>query len=367
MLLPVIFVGALAHTAAARQVPAVTGVPAVLPGTPIPPPPAPSIIAWTVGIPAAPNVSPILTAKIVVAGYLPGIVAGFDRADGRQVWTVELTPEQPLVTDGSFVFVAAAGAVHAVQLSDGRIAWSSPSGALTAPMVVKEGWLVAATGGKLTARRTTDGTPVWTVDAAAQREAAAITGDVLFVPQTDRRLVARNLLSGQVIWERRFGGQPEEPLAIGNRLYVGASDKMFYCVDAASGEIEWPVRVGATIRGRAASDGERVYFVALDNLIRALDRINGAVRWHKGVPFRPWAGPIVANGSVFIAGPGAELRVLTAATGAPGTSVRFPGQLALNPGVLQTEEGAIFAAVTGSLAEAWKLSLTLPIGPAQSR
>lgn len=361
MLFTMMFVGTLAHAATARQVPAVTGAPAVLPGTPILPPPAPSTFAWTVGIPAAPNVSPIVTAKMVVAGYLPGIVAGFDRADGRAVWTVELTPDQPLVADGTFVFVAAAAAIHAAHLSDGTIAWSSPSGTPTAPMVVKEGWLIAATEGKLTARRTADGSPVWTVDSTAQREAAAIAGDVLFVPLADGRLVARNLLTGQILWSRQLGGRPEEPLVLGDQVFVGASDKVFYCLDAASGEIEWPIRVGATIRGQASSDGQRVYFAALDNLIRAIDRVSGAVRWHKGVPFRPLAGPMVAGGSVFVAGPGNELRSFIGSNGASAGTITLPGRLALPPGFLETAEGAVLTVVTGGLEESWKLSVTVPM------
>jgi outer membrane protein assembly factor BamB len=235
---------------------------------------------------------------------------------------------------------------------------------LSAPMVVKDGWLLAATDGKLTARRTGDGSPVWTVDAAAQRERAAISGDVLFVPMVDGRLAARNLLTGQVLWELRFGGQPEEPLVLGDDLFVGAADKRFYRVDVASGEIEWTARVGATIRGRASSDGERVYFAALDNLIRAFDRVSGAERWRKGVPFRPLGGPMVAGGSVFVAGPGSEIRVLVGSTGATAGTLTFPGRMPLMPGFLEAADGAVLAAVTGGLEESWKLSVTLPAATA---
>jgi outer membrane protein assembly factor BamB len=361
------FLVLLAHVAGAQQMPAPTGPPAVLPGTPLAPPPAPSLIAWTVDLPAAPAVSPIITAEAVIASHLPGFVAALSREDGRQRWRTELAPEWPLVTDGAFVFVASGGAVHALRLEDGKIAWRAATGALTAPMVAREGWLLASTQGKLTALRAADGSSVWSVESALQRNAAAISGNVLFVPYADGRLVARDLASGSIRWERRFGGEPGEPFVLGEDIFLGVTDKHFYCLEVASGEDRWRKRVGATVRGRAAADAERVYFAALDNMVHALDRGQGAVRWHKGVPFRPWSGPVAASGAVFIAGPGSELRVLIAATGATGTSVAFPGQLALNPGFLETKEGAIFAAVTGSLEEAWKLSLTLPIAAAGLR
>lgn len=357
----------LAPVAGAQQVPPAAGLPTALPGTPLSPPPAPSLLAWTVDLPASPVVSPIITADDVIASYLPGIVAAYSREDGRPRWRAELAPEGPLVSDGTLVFVPSGGAVHALRLADGTVAWRSDTGALTAPMVAREGWLLAATEGTLTALRAADGSRVWNVESASQREAAAISGNVLFVPYTDGRVIARDLASGAVRWERRFGGSPGEPFVFGDDVFVGVTDKSFYCLDAGTGEIDWPKRVGATIRGRASSDGERVYFAALDNMVWALDRGQGAVRWHKGVPFRPWSGPVVAGGAVFIAGPGSELRVLIAATGATGTSVAFPGQLALSPGFLETKEGAVFAAVTGSLEETWKLSLTLPIAAGKPR
>ena len=285
----------LATVSAAQEIPAPVGMPAALPGTPLPPPPMPSLIAWSVELPAAPAVSPIITADAVIASYLPGFIAAFGRDNGRERWRTDLAAEGPLVSDGTFVFVASAGAVHALRLEDGKLAWRSATGKLTAPMVAREGWLLAATDGKLTALRAADGSRVWDVASGLQREAAAISGDVLFVPYTDGRLIARDLASGAVKWERRFGGSPGAPFIYGNHLFVGVTDKFFYCLDAATGETRWSKRVGATIRGRTAADAERVYFAALDNMVWALDRGHGAVRWHKGVPFRPWSGPVVAG------------------------------------------------------------------------
>jgi outer membrane protein assembly factor BamB len=356
-----VFLILLANVVGGQQIPAPLGMPEQLPGTPLPPPPMPSLLAWTIDLPAAPSFSPIITADAVIASYLPGFIAAFSRDDGRERWRVQLTAEGPLASDGTFVFVASEGTVHALRLEDGLPAWRSATGALTAPMVAREGWLLAATQGKLTALRAADGSRVWTVEAGLQREAAAISGNVLFVPYADGRLIARDLTSGAVKWQRTFGGVPNEPFVYGEDIFLGVTNKHFYSLDAVSGEDRWRSRIGATVRGRAAADAERVYFAALDNMVHARDRRTGSVRWHKGVPYRPWSGPVVAGNSVFIAGPGSELRVFVAATGAPATSIAFPGQLALSPGFLETTEGAVFAAVTGSLEETWKLSLTLPI------
>ena len=348
--------------APAQELTAVVGAPSPLPGTPVSVTYAAPTIAWTVAIPAAPIVSPIITADRVIAAHLPGIVAGYSREDGRELWRVELIPEGALATDDTLVFVPAGEAIHALRTSDGAVAWRSPSAPVTAPLVVKEGWLIVATPGRLSGRRAADGSVVWTVDALMRPLGAAISGNVLFVAATGARLVARDLADGRLIWERPLGGDPGTPLVVGDEVFVGASDKRFYCVDALTGEMEWPARrVGATIRGTPVSDGYRIFFAALDNQVHALDRSDGAIRWAKGVPFRPTTGPYTAGGSVFVVGPGAELRVLNATNGADLGTIALPNRQALPPGFLAEESGAVFAAVTGSLAESWNLTLTFPI------
>jgi outer membrane protein assembly factor BamB len=355
----VILSGLFLQAGSGQELP-VAGMPAQLPGTPLPLPKAAPTIRWTVAVPAAPIASPIVTGEVVIVAYLPGILAGHHRDDGRLLWRAELNPEQPPATDGTLLFVSADDQIHALGASDGAVAWRVPAVPLTAPLLVKDGWLIAASAGKLTARRTTNGSIVWTVDAGVQRELGAISGDVLFVPQADGRVVARDLANGQVRWERRLGGAPGEPLVIGDDVFVGATDKIFYCLDAGSGEDDWKIRVGAAIRGRASSEGERVFFAALDNMVRAVDRGNGGGKWQKGVPFRPLGGPVTAAGSVFIAGPETISRLL-AASGDRGASITFPHRMALGPGFAQTEGGIVFAAITGGLEESWKLSLTSPI------
>lgn len=341
--------------------PPVEGAPATLPGTTVDMAPPPPTLAWTVPIPAAPIVSPLVTADRVILAHLPGIVTAFDRTDGRELWHMDVSPEQPLATDGTLLFVHAAAALHAVRTSDGTLAWRVPSGKLTAPLVVKDGWIVGPGEGTLTARRANDGSVVWTVEAPAQHEPAAISGDLLFVPSEGGHLVARSLLNGQMNWDSQLGGDANEPFVVGDDVFVGAADKRFYCVDARTGDIEWTVRVGAAVRGRAATDGDRIFFAAFDNLVQARDRANGAERWHAGVPFRPVLGPVVAAGSIFVAGPGTELRRLSASDGRAAGTIALPGRQALAPGYAASGAGVVFAAVTGNLQESWNLSLTMPM------
>lgn len=317
-------------------------------------------------IPAAPSTPPVIFGERVFISTLPGLISAHDLKNGQEVWRASLGPDQPIVVNGERLYVAANETVQALQASDRAVAWRAPTGKLTAPLIVKDGWVIATSATGMVALRESDGTVVWQRAPTPQRERGAIDGNTLFVPLANGRLQAVNLADGATLWERRFAGSPAEPLVVGDRVYVGASDKQFYCVKTSSGDVDWKMRVGAEIRGRAATDGERVFFVALDNLVRAVDRGSGAQRWQKGVPFRPFAGPSVSGTSVFIAGPTTDVRMFRARDGSEAGTIPFPEALVVAPAVgsaAATE--VVVAGVTGGLNEAWKLWLASPVPPKQ--
>lgn len=299
---------------------------------------------------------------------LPGIVSVHDIKDGKELWREPINPEQPIVVEGPHLFIASGEAVQALTVADRAVVWRRSTGTITAPLVVKEGWVVAASETRMTALRASDGSVVWERDTTAlQKERAAIDGNTLFVPLANGRLQAVDLANGKVRWESPLGGSPAEPLVVGGRIYVGATDKYFYCFNAANGRPEWRFKVGSSIRGRASTDGERVFYAGLDNLIRAVSRRNGSQRWQQGVPFRPFAGPPVAGGSLFVAGPLPYLLMLNTVNGAEIGKISFPEPLVTEPAVGTLANGeVVVAAVTGGLNESWKLILASPVAPKPS-
>lgn len=309
----------------------------------------------------------MISGERVFLSSLPGLVSAHDIKDGRELWREPVNPDQPIVVDGERVFIAASEAVQALQVADRAVAWRAPTGTLTAPLVVKDGWVIATSATRMLALRESDGTVVWQRETTPQRDRGTIDGNTLFVPLASGRLQAVDLTKGVTRWERRFGGSPAEPLVVGDRLYVGATDKYFYCVKTSTGEVDWKIRVGAEIRGRASTDGKRVFFAGLDNLVRAVSRGSGAQRWQHGLPFRPFAGLAVSGASVFIAGPTTDIRVLHVATGTEAAKIPFPEPLVIAPAIGTAPGGdVVVAGVTGGLNESWKLWLASPAAPAKA-
>jgi outer membrane protein assembly factor BamB len=161
-----------------------------------------------------------------------------------------------------------------------------------------------------------DGTRRWQV-AAGDGAAGplAVADSTIFVGLADGRIVALAAADGARRWEQRLGGRPTGLAWAPDRLYAGALDNFFYCLDARNGRIRWRWRTGADVVGNAVVDARNVYFVSLDNLVRALDRDSGVQRWKKPLAARPVVGPALVGDTLLVSGLSPELRGLKAASG----------------------------------------------------
>jgi outer membrane protein assembly factor BamB len=244
--------------------------------------------------------------------------------------------------------------------------WRAPSGAVTAPLVAQNGWLIVASANGLTAFRAEDGTKVWSRDTGAQRLRATIEGDNLYAPLDDGRLLALDLRTGAERWTKHLAGARfSEVLAFSDRVYVGSTDKYFYCFDADDGAWEWHSRLGAVLRGRPVAEGTHLFVTSVDNTLRAYDRNSGALLWHPNVPFRP-AAPVVIGSAVVVPGNSAELLAFEAATGRPAGQIKLEETLVMPPAFGTSGTAVVMAAFTGSINGQWKLVLTAPPAPPPS-
>ena len=330
------------------------------PAKPAPVPELPKLppgIRWTVPLSAPPSAPPVIAGNRVFVAALPGQVSAYTLTAGQELWTRSLTPEQPVAPDGERVFIAAGEAVHALNAEDGALLWRRPTGTLTAPLLAKDGWVIAASASKLYALRATDGEVIWSVDQTLQRQRAAISGDLLFVPLASGSVRALDLSTGTTRWDWLVAGAPAEPLVVGDRLYLGATDKRFYCIKISNGEEDWKWEVGAEVRAKAASDGDRVFYLGLDNLVHAIGRSGGRQRWQQGVRFRPFEGPVVMGPAIVLAGPTPDVVLLNVQTGKEAGKISFPGRLELAPAVGTHQDAIVVAGFTGALTANWKMWL----------
>jgi outer membrane protein assembly factor BamB len=327
-----------------------------------PPPRLPLAPLWSVDIGSAVAVGPVSDGDHVYLALKTAHLAARAVADGREIWKKEKNVTAPLAAAGGFVFVSAGDAVEALRGSDGASAWIVPRVKVVAPLLARDGWLIAVTDTEVLAIRSSDGHVVWRHAAGGVRQAPAIDGDRVYVGANDGRVLALELQTGAVGWERFVPGGVTTIAAHLGLVYVGTGSKHFYCLDAHKGAVKWPMRVGANPIGRIAVDGERVYFSALDNVIRGLDRKTGNQRWQTGLPHRAAAGVVALGHVVFVPITGTVLVMLYDHDGRRSGNIPVPDEIDALPDFRETAAGIQAFVVTGGLSNKFQLTLIASVG-----
>jgi outer membrane protein assembly factor BamB len=235
--------------------------------------------------------------------------------------------------------------------------------------VVQGEWVLVASGEHVTCYRLSDGAQVWSRETGVVEQRPAVDGTRVYVPAADGRVIALELASGEPAWEFDIGIKPTEPLIHGGRLLVGSARKQICSLFLESGRKkrdDWCFQVGAAVIGRAVADATHVYSAALDNLVRANDRKDGALRWKKDLKYRPSAGPLLVGASVAVPGSVRSVPVFDVSRGGASIQLTLGAALATVPLLIEptAEKPARLAALTGELPRVWTVTLAGPAAPA---
>jgi outer membrane protein assembly factor BamB len=289
---------------------------------------------WTLPLNNQLTVAPAyekLRAFFAIAGDR---IVAYDLLTGKQLWLVSAQPQMDLVAGDGLLFLVEPDSLTALRTDDGSVAWQLP---LAEPLAVHPvwdiGWLiVAAKSGSISALRAADGSTIWSRDLGSPAHALpALAADRVYIPKQDARIVALRVDTGAPVWERKLGGPPDEILALPDRLYVGSADNYFYSIAAKDGRVDWRWRTGGDVIGLPLADEHRVYFVALDNVVRALGRSSGVQLWMKTLPLRPMTGPVRAGGTIVVTGFAPTLRAVNVSDGAAAGEIPAAPEVAAVP------------------------------------
>lgn len=180
------------------------------------------------------------------------------------------------------------GTFYALDMTNGRILWRYKTTArIIGTADVKDGRVVfASANGTVYCLSVETGKPIW-----RQKLGKPVTGSVtidgttVYVGSSDSCFYALKLLNGVPVWTYRgFGNYCiAKPLVYKNNLYVGAWDGYFYAFDKRKGKLLWRWNNGKTNSKLSpaavtpCSDGKRVYIVAPDRYLTALNTDSGTI------------------------------------------------------------------------------------------
>lgn len=334
----------------------------------------PADVAWTLDLEAGPRHPPAWDGTRAYLALRDGSLVAVELLTGKTVWSIEQNADQPPVAGENLVMAAAGAELTVRRAQDGRLLWTrSLASPIAGPLYFGAGWLIAATAdNELVALRALDGAEVW-----RQRLGAALTvppsaaGDRLYVPLDNGQVVALALDTGALVWAHALTGPPQGILPL-DALFVGSADHHFYRLALNTGEEDWYWRAGGDIVGTPAIDAARVYFTARDNVLRALDRRDGARLWRTFLEHRPTSGPVHTGSVLIVTSVSESALFFDAETGAPAGRYDAPAELAAPPYIIPPATDRLApATVTPHLALATTdgrlVALAEPMGPTRLR
>jgi hypothetical protein len=286
---------------------------------------------------------PFDTPPVAAAGfdattaYVPlkgGQLVAVDLDSGVVRWRLDVaTPFTPATGDG-LVFTTAEAAIEARDALTGATRWRTPlPGGAAVPLYWDTGWLLASTpNGDLAAFRATDGSLVWRQALGAPLAAAPAPAlDRLFLPLADHRLVAVLLTTGEPVWSRTLKSRITGLLALEEQLVFGTTGRDVAAVNVSDGRQRWTWHVGGDVSGLPSADDKRIYFAARDNVLRAVDRKTGNLRWSASLPARPSGGPLPLPDTVFMPLVSSAIAGFDLESGKPTVTVQAAGEIGLQP------------------------------------
>lgn len=196
----------------------------------------------------------------VTTGF--GVVVAIDAAKGTKIWERDLRAPlriAPTVAAGKVFVQSVNNRFFALDTNNGETLWDYDiamehttlvGGAPAAYAPALDIVLTGFSSGEIQAFGATIGTPLWSDNLVANRQAYSSTalhtvkaspvieGETVYTLGTADVLAAIDLRSGSRRWEKEIGGT-QTPLLSGNTLFIVSEAKELIAVDKANGKILW--------------------------------------------------------------------------------------------------------------------------------
>ena len=266
---------------------------------------------WIASLPAPPAFPPAFDSNRVYVALNTNQLVALMIKDGTVAWSVECPMVAPPAAGGGLVYAGSDGLIEARSETDGAAQWRRPVPGRVLSLHWDAGWLIAQTEpGLVLAMRAADGEILWQKDLGSPLSPGASpspAGDRLYLPLKDGRVVALSLQAGDEIWTHKFAEPAAGILPVGDRVFITGRDNQFHTLSTEDGDAGWKWPTGADLLGLPVLDERRVYFIALDNVLRGHNRNNGTMMWKQLLPVRPFTGPLLSGETLIVSGVAAEL------------------------------------------------------------
>jgi len=325
--------------------------------------------AWSVSVgEAAGDDRFILAQPIVANGHIYTMDAGadvtaFDTQSGKQLWRVDLTPEDEndglfgggLAYDDGRVFVTTPfGLVFALDAGSGAEIWRAKlSGPIRSAPAASGGRVFASTDdNELFVLAADDGRQLWTYSGISQDASLlggstpAIAGDFAVAAFSSGEIAAFRVETGRTVWGDSLAGVARGdavatladirglPIIDRDHVVAVSNSGTLTAIDLERGGRLWNVNIGSTQTPWAA--GDFIFVLSTSGEIVCLTRDEGRVRWIQSLPqFENeqdkedpiiWTGPVLLGDRLIVTGSDGDAIALSPYTGEPLGHLQLPGK-----------------------------------------
>lgn len=255
-------------------------------------------------------------------------VTAFDANTGRELWSVELTPDEEddghiaggIAYENGRVFAGTGFAqVVALDAATGQIAWrKSVTGPIRSAPTARGGRVFAVSlDNKLHALAADDGRLLWT--HAGSDELAMLLGSgspavdqgVVVVPYTSGELAALKVDNGRQLWMDSLASRRRtdataaiahiraNPIIDRGRVFAISNSGLMVSIDLRSGQRIWDKNIGGHQSMWVA--GDYLFTLTGNEELAALERGTGRVIWVTSLP--RWDDPEAREGAIVWTGP----------------------------------------------------------------
>jgi outer membrane protein assembly factor BamB len=284
---------------------------------------------WSVTFAAPPAAAAGFDQARAYVALKDGSVTAVDLETGAERWKVELATTFAPETGDGFVFVGAGEDVVALIDRSGEVGWKANVGGpiATAPFFDAGTLIVTKADGEVLALRAANGSVLWRRSFGAPLAVPpSVGGERLYVALDDSRVLAVNPETGEPAWTYTVNDRATGILGLDDQVVVGTRGNRVYSLKSENGRLRWTWQVGGDVMGPAVADEKHIYFAALDNVLRAVDRKSGNLRWTAPLPSRPLGGPVRTGDVVIVPTASADIGAYLIDTGKPSFTIKASGE-----------------------------------------
>lgn len=252
-------------------------------------------VQWRTRVPSEVLAAPQANTQQLIVQAVDGTITALDRASGQQQWVFSAnlpaltlrSAGTPTVIDQVTFAGFSNGRLSIIdnrsgqQISERTIAVATGMNEIDRlvdiagqPVLTPDGRLyVTSYNGRLVALNAQSGQTLWSTELSSYLT-PVLVGDTLYVVDEASRLIAFDANNGNELWrmEDLYGRSLTAPGFADGRIVVGDAEGYVHFIDANNGRLVGRTRIDKSgISVRPLTDGKRVYALANDGSLEALD------------------------------------------------------------------------------------------------